>query len=67
MVGIRIASLIPAVFFVKPNGALPFLGRYIAFIMVGDLVNFNLYYPESREICEVHQSLKRQAELEDIK
>lgn len=61
MTMIKMASVVQAAYFMK-NGTLfqlPYVGRLMAFVMVSDLLNFNLYYPESREICEVHESLRR--------
>ena len=46
---------------------LPYVGRLVAFCVIGDFLNFNMIYPETREICEVLAKLKRKAEAEEIK
>lgn len=44
-------------------------GRVVSFILVADLINFNLYYGESKEIYEVYDKIRaeqRKKELEEL-
>jgi hypothetical protein len=69
MMLIRMASAFQAFYFYKNNKSpftWQFAGRVIAFVVTADLINFNTYYPESREICKVHQELAEKLRLEEL-
>ena len=36
------------------------------FVVLADLINFNVYYPESREICEVHAKISEEQRLKEL-
>ena len=54
MLLIRGASALQAFYFLSINKTpftWQFTGRIVAFVVLSDLINFNTYYPESKEIC----------------
>lgn len=40
--------------------------RVVSFMLVADLINFNLFYTESREICEVYDKIRAEQQKKEL-